>query len=154
MTTKKTAAKDAAPKPIKTNIHSIFATNESKEEGGAWVDVNALWGLKIKVRRLRSDASVKAYEEIVTEQLGDGVLRKLTDVSADQSMAILKEQLARAVLVDWKNLRDVDSGEEIPYDIETARALMDVKDFREFVWQAANERDTFKGEADEAAEGN
>lgn len=154
MTNKKTAAKDAAPKPIKTNIHAIFATNKGKEEDGAWVEVNVLWGLKIKVRRLRSDASIKAYERIVAEKLGDGMLRKMADVTAEQSMAILKEQLATAVLVDWKNLRDVDTGDDIPYDVETARVLLDVDDFREFVWQAANERDTFKDGADEEAEGN
>lgn len=149
-----TAKKSVSTPTLNTNIHAIFATDEKLEEAGAWVEVNALYGLRIKVRRLRSDASVKAYERIVKETYGDGKLRRPDDLTPEQSIEILKRQLAEAVLIDWKNLRDVETGEEIPYSVETAKALMDVKDFRDFVYQAAQERDTFKAKADKDAEGN
>ncbi|QGH74822.1 hypothetical protein MAL1_00075 [Bacteriophage DSS3_MAL1] len=144
-----------ADKPkFKTNIHAIFQTDSKLEEDGAWVEVNGFYGLKIKVRRLRSEASMKAYERIVVETFGEGKLRTPNDINKDQSLEILKRQLAEAVLIDWKNLRDTDTGEEIPYSVETALELMEIADFREFVYQAASERDTFRGKADAEAEGN
>lgn len=139
---------------FKTTIHSIFATSKGLEEDGAWVEVNGFYGLKIKVRRMRSEASLKAYERIVKEVFGEGKLRTPGDVNADQSMDILKRQLAEAVLIDWVNLRDADTGEDIPYSVEVALELMDISDFREFVYQSATERDTFRDKSDKAAEGN
>lgn len=141
-------------KKFKTNIHAIFATDKKLEEDGAWVEVNGFYGLKIKVRRLRADASIKAYERIVRETFGEGKLRTPKDITPEQSLDILKQQLAEAVLIDWQNLRDAETGEEIPYSVEVARELMDIADFREFVYQAANERDTFRDKADKDAEGN
>lgn len=137
-----------------TNIHAIFGTDTSLEEEGAWVDVNVLYGLRIKVRRMRSDVALKAYERIVKETLGEGQLRKPGDINDKQSLEILKRQLAESILIDWENLRDSDTGDDIPYSAEVALELMEVKDFREFVYQAAMERETFRGESDEAAEGN
>lgn len=141
-------------KPLKTNIHAIFQTNKLLEDEGAWVEVNGFYGLHIKVRRLKADSVGKAYERIVKEKFGEGKLRTPQDITADESMELLKAQMAEAVLVDWKNLRDTDTGEEIPFSIETALELMEISDFREFVYQAANERDTFRAKADAAALGN
>lgn len=137
-----------------TNIHAIFQTDQNLEEDGAWVEINELYGLKIKVRRLRSDAVLKAFERIVRETYGEGQLRKPDDLTADQGQEVLKRQLAEAVLIDWKNLRDTNTGEEIPYSKEMARELMEIKDFREFVYQAANERETFRQKNQKEAEGN
>jgi len=148
------AEKTKTKPKFNTNIHAIFSTNEDMEETGAWVEVNGLYGLKIKVRRMRSEASMKAYEKIVTETYGEGKLRTPGQIDKDQSLYILKRQLAEAVLIDWKNLRDAETGEEIPYSKETAFELMAITDFREFVYQSATERDTFKDKADKDGEGN
>lgn len=145
--------KKSTPK-LKTNIHAIFATDNKLEEDGAWVDVNGFYGLKIKVRRMRSNAAMKAYESIIIDMFGEGKLRKPNDLSADQSVEIIKRQLAEAILIDWKNLRDSESGDEIPYSVEIAKELMEIGDFREFVYQAASERDTFREQHDKEAEGN
>jgi hypothetical protein len=142
------------PKKMRTNLHAIFETNKALEEDGAWVDVNGLYGLKIKVRRLRADVVQKAYERIVMESFGEGKLRKASDITTDQSVEIMKRQLAEAVLVDWVNMRDSDTGEEIPYSKELALELMEMRDFRDFVYQAANERDAFREAADRELEGN
>jgi hypothetical protein len=141
-------------KKFNTNIHAIFGTDNSLEEDGAWVEVNGFYGLKIKVRRLRSDAAMKAYERIVMDTFGEGKLRTPGDINKDQSLNILKRQLAEAVIVDWTNLRDGETGEEIPFSTEVALELMDVTDFREFVYQSANDSDTFREKADKDAEGN
>jgi len=137
-----------------TNIHAIFQTNEDMEETGAWVEVNALYGLEIKIRRMRSDAASKAYEKLVAEQMGEGKLRKPNDISAEQTQSLLRKHLAANIVVDWKNLRDAETGDEIEYSVEVAESLMEVKDFRDFVLQAASERDTFRDKSDKDAEGN
>lgn len=147
-------ATKAKTKPFKTNIHAIFQTDKGLEEEGSWVEVNGFYGLKIKVRRMRSDAAMKAYERIILEMFGEGKLRKPSDLDSDQSQEIIKKQLAEAVLVDWKNLRDVETGEDIPFSKEVAYELMEIGDFREFVYQAASERDTFREKTDAQAEKN
>lgn len=145
--------KTAAPASSKTNLHKIFHTDERLEEGGAWVMVNELYGLRIKVRRLRSEAAIKAYERITRELFGEMKLRKPEDLDTSQSLTILKRQLAESVLIDWEGVFD-ENGEEVPYSKEAALAMMEMKDFREFVYQAANERDTFREKADEEGEKN
>lgn len=148
-----TQEKTVTPSLANTNLHRIFATDERLEEDGAWVDINELYGLKIKIRRLRSDASLKAYERIVRQTFGEGKLRKPEDLTAKQSEEILIEQMADAILIDWQGLYDND-GNDIPYSKEAALTFLQMKDFREFVYQAANERDTFREKADEDAEKN
>lgn len=141
----------ASPKKLRTSLHTIFATDKHKEEDGAWITVNDLRGLKIKVRRLKSDASQKAYERIVREMFGEGSLRTPTKMTTDDSINVFKRQLAEGVLVDWDGLQDEETGEEIPYSLELATELMELDDFRDFVAQAAGERDTFREELDEEA---
>jgi len=146
--------KTAKPAVLKTNIHAIFATDTHLEEDGAWVEVNDFYGLKIKIRRLRSDAVVKQFEKIIRETYGDGKLRKPDDLTSAQSDEVLRRQLAEAVLIDWTGLRDAETGDDIPYSKETSYQLMGIKDFREFVYQASNERTTFREKADKDAEKN
>lgn len=151
MTTKKTAK---AVKKLNTNLHNIFATQKPLEEDGAWVDVNELLGLRIKVRRINSDYVVKAYERILREEFSDGRMRKPSDFDPVVMERVIVRQYAEAVLVSWENLCDLDTGEEIPYSLETAKELLEMKDFREFVAQAAEERATFREQADKDSEGN
>jgi hypothetical protein len=138
----------------RTNIHNIFATDSSKEENGAWVVVNELIGLRVKIRRMRADSVVKGHEKIIREETGDKGIRRAEDLTAEKALQITKRLLAEYVLIDWENLIDDASGDEIPYSVETAMALMDIRDFRDFVYQQAQDRDSFREEADKDAEGN
>lgn len=147
MTTKKKTT-------IKTSIHNIFSTDLRMEEEGAWVEVNAMLGLKVKVRRMQSDAAVKAYEKLVREELGEGKARKGATDDPEKYLDILKDHLAQNILCDWKGVRNDDTGELIEYSAALSRELMEIKDFREFVLQAANQRDTYREKADADAEGN
>ncbi len=142
------------PAPIKTNLHAIFATDAKLEEDGAWVEVNGIYGLEIKVRRMKSEASIKAGERLMTELLGEGRIRKPDDIKPDQMREVMRKQIAEAVLIDWKNLRNTETGDEIAYSQEMAFDLLAYGDFFDFVYQAATERDAFKERSDEDAEGN
>lgn len=137
-----------------TNIHNIFHTDEVLEEDGVWVTLNDLQKLKIKIRRLRSDAVIKAFERIVRETYDEAMLRNPQGLTEEQSMHVLQRQLAEAVLIDWSGVRDAKTGEEIPYSPQAALQLVKIRDFREFVYEAANNRDTFREKADKEAEGN
>lgn len=155
MADKKTKEDEAV---FATNLHNIFATDESLEEDGAWVVVNDLLGIKIKIRRLRADSVVKAFERIVREtyaaEEGEAMVRNPGNMSESQSILILQRQLAEAVLIDWKGVRDAKTGKEIPYSPQAALQMMKMKDFREFVYTKANERDTFREQSDKDAEKN
>jgi len=139
---------------VKTNLHAIFGTDERLEEGGAWVTVNEIYKLRVKVRRLRSDAVIKGYDRVSREVLDEKKVRRPEDLTNDESMEILKRQLAEYVIVDWEGVYNSNTGEEIPYSKEAALAMMEMKDFREFIYQAASERDAFREQADEEAEKN
>ena len=153
MTTKNT---DKNVADFSTNLHNIFATDESLEESGAWVMINPAMDIKLKIRRLRSDAVVKAFERILRETYSDAeeMARNPEGMSEEQSMFILKRQLAEAVIVDWTGVRDTKSGKIVKYSPQAALRLMDMKDFREFVYEKASARDTFREKADKDAEGN
>lgn len=137
----------------KTNLHAIFATDRSKEEEGTWIDVNTFQGLKIKIRRLRSDAVTKEFEKKLTERYGEGKLRELQKGGNNEGEEVLKLQLS-CVIVDWEGLvaaseDDEEELTEIPYSDEVAMEILALRDFREFVFQAASERDAFREKNDE-----
>ncbi len=147
----------------KTNLHAIFATDRSKEEDGVWIDVNAFQGLKVKIRRMKSDAVSKDFEKKMSEHYGEGKFREkqnqaVKDTTIGEEVLIL--QLS-CVFFDWKGLIDttaeVEEGEElpeIPYSDELAMTLLQMRDFREFIYQNANERDAFREANDASAEKN
>lgn len=147
----------------KTNLHAIFATDRSKEEDGVWIPVNAFQGLEIKIRRLKSDAVMKAFEKKMAENYGEGEFRKKqSEASKDTKIGeeVLILQLSCA-LIDWKGLLDTDAdiedGEEypeIPYSEELCLTLLQMRDFREFVYQHASDRDAFREKNDGDAEKN
>ena len=152
MTDKKTDAKTSSL--AKTSIHAIFATDNALEEDGAWVTVNTLTKLAIKVRRTNSDAVTKAADRVVREWTAAGSIVEGSEPGEDQMTELRRRQFADAVLIDWRNLKDLETGEEIPYSRDAAYALLGVKDFIDFVAQAAAERDTFRAKSMKDASGN
>lgn len=145
-----------------TNVHNIFKTSSALEEEGAWVTVNEMQGLKLKLRRLRADSVMKEFEKRVNDRYGDGKMREIAngtadksnpDATKDESNEILKIQLF-CTMVDWSGLVDTDTGEEIPFNEELAMHLLDMRDFREFVYQATSERQAFRDKDDAESEGN
>ena len=140
----------------KTSIHSIFATDRTLEENGAWVPINEFRNLAVKIRRSNSDTVVKGLETLFKEKFSgkSGKAVNFNDLSTDDLLALTTEHMAKYVLIDWKNLTDEDTGKNIPYSVATAVELLGVKDFREFVVQAAEGRAAFKESEDRAVEKN
>lgn len=136
-----------------SNLHNIFHTSENLEEDGAWVTVNDILGMKIKVRRMNADAVVKAQEKIVRDYFSEENNRDLSKLSDSDSETLLILQMAEAVLIDWKGIKDKNKT-LIPYSKEAAVEFLKMKDFREFTYKAANDRETFRSQHDADAEKN
>lgn len=125
-----------------------YKTDKNLEENGVWVDFG---DVRVKIARITSKRS-----RDVRRQLERKYARKFRgqDIPHDVMEKILIEQLAQAVVMDWKGVTDA-SGREIPFNTEAARSIFtEFPDFREDVASAALMKETFLEEAREEELGN
>lgn len=128
---------------------SKFQTSKSAEEEGIWVDVDGN-GTKVKVARI-NNARYKKYFQKITKpykrQIRNGTLAE------ELAEKLLVDALANTILLDWKGF--TKDGEDFLYSVDNARSfLQESADFRDFVSDAANEMENFRGEELEEARGN
>jgi hypothetical protein len=128
---------------------SKFQTSKSAEEDGIWVDVDGN-GTKVKVARI-NNARYKKYFQKITKpykrQIRNGTLAE------ELAEKLLVDALANTILLDWKGF--TKDGEDFLYSVDNARSfLQESADFRDFVSDAANEMENFRGEELEEARGN
>src|SRR6185436_7183230 len=120
---------------------SKFQTSKSAEEEGIWVDVDGN-GTKVKVARI-NNARYKKYFQKITKpykrQIRNGTLAE------ELAEKLLVDALANTILLDWKGF--TKEGADFPYSVDNARSfLQESADFRDFVSDAANEMENFRGE--------
>ena len=140
----------------KTTLHNIFRTDRTQSEDGAWVTVNDLLGLKVRIRRLNSKPSLKAYEKALREAVGENAMKDLTKVDESVIERAIAYRIAYGVLVDWEGVKD-EKGKQIKFDAKFAYDLLcdpEMADFRDFILQQADTRDNFRHKAVEEDEGN
>ncbi|MBB5277785.1 hypothetical protein HNR26_003874 [Rhizobium rosettiformans] len=135
---------------LKTNLHKNYATSSDKEENGTWQEFEG--GIRLKIRRLNSQASLDARKE--AEKPYTSQLRQ-KNPPTDILEKVLITQLAFGVIADWEGIE----GEEgpIPYSGETAFELLSdesLKDFRGEVLSFALNKDAFRAEDVKEALGN
>jgi hypothetical protein len=128
---------------------SKFQTSKSAEEEGIWVDVDGN-GTKVKVARI-NNARYKKYFQKITKpykrQIRNGTLAE------ELAEKLLVDALANTILLDWQGF--TKEGADFPYSVDNARSfLQESADFRDFVSDAANEMENFRGEELEEARGN
>lgn len=131
------------------DLFKTFKTDEGKEQGGAWVDLDDGTS-RLKIARMNNPR----YREAQQRKLHRYKMAARSKVVPDDVWAgILNELIAETILVDWEGLtRD---GEPYPYSIENAKAaLTELKDFREMVLGFADDMANFKEELDEGTEKN
>lgn len=151
---------------LKTNLFNKYAVDSGKEENGVWHDFEG--GIKIKVRRLSSNASQAARREAekpYAPQLKEKV------VAPEIYEAILLQQMAYGIIADWDGLEvekekdgkpvlDKDGNPEfeaLKYTPESALEIISdeaMKDFRGQILQLSVQIDHYKVAADTAALGN
>lgn len=135
---------------LKTNLHKNYATSSDKEENGTWQEFEG--GIRLKIRRLNSQASLDARKE--AEKPYTSQLRQ-KNPPADILEKVLVAQLAFGVIADWEGIEG-DEG-PIPYSGETAFELLSdesLKDFRGEVLSFSLNKDAFRAEDVKEALGN
>lgn len=128
---------------------SKFKTDSTKEEEGVWVDYES--GFRVKIARIGNPK----FKEFMLKK-SKPHMRKLQSGNIDNDLAdgLMKEAIARTILVDWEGLLD-DQDQPIPFSQETALDLMkESNDFYQEIFQMANERELFQIEDLEGAKGN
>ena len=120
------------------DIFAQFATDETKEEDGIWVDIGD--DSEILVAR----AGNKKYGKMISKEYEKH--KKLLDLkneaSEKKSEEVMIDVLAKTILLGWKNI--MFKGEELPYSLDNAKMLLAVKDFRKLVAQYADDTEQYK----------
>ncbi len=115
------------------DLDKQYKTNPELEEHGVWEDVGD--GAQLLIARVNNPAYVRAYRRVprgIRRQFEAGTLPD------DRSDDIICNVMAETVLLDFKNLSI--KGKAIKYSQDMAKqTLIDYPDFRELVWQIANE---------------
>lgn len=135
------------------SIYDAFQTDMDAEQEGKWFyDIlGDESGIDVKLRRFTSKASIKARQRITTLYRKFAKKNKFSDEMQDK---IITEQMAEAIVVDWKGVLDSD-GTEIPYSKDAALLLLTkLPNLRIALMQMAIDMDNFRTEAEEAALGN
>ena len=130
------------------DLQKEFATDEKSELEGVWEDVGE--GAKVLVARVGN----KHYTERF-KRLGKGLQRQLDrgTLPEDKQAAILIAILADTILLDWSGF--ADEGKPIEYSKENAKLMLKkYPDFRQFVWDIANDADLYRAKDREEDLGN
>lgn len=126
-----------------------FATDESLEEQGVWVNLGN--GVEVKVARMGNSAHKAEWRKLQQPHLKEIRLNTLDEETA-RDLAL--KALSRTILLDWSGIKDVD-GKEVEYSEENAyEALRDNRDFRNAIEEIASEREAFKEELEEDSQKN
>lgn len=126
-----------------------YQTDKNLEEEGVWVDLGG--NVQVKVARITSRKSKE-----VRRKLERPMVRKnrSDDLSIDQLEQLMTEQLAQAVIKDWRGVTD-DEGNDLPCTVENCRTILTkFPDFREDVATASLEKETFRTAALQEELGN
>lgn len=96
---------------------NFIRTDPDRSESGIWVDFDQ--GIRLRIARLGNTKYESFLREKQAETLVTRGRRRRQKLDLDQGSDILKEAVARFVLVDWQNIDDGD-GKPIPYSWEKA----------------------------------
>jgi hypothetical protein len=120
------------------DLHTEFGTDEKSELEGVWEEVSE--GARVLVARVGNDRFTERYK-----RLGKGLQRQIDrgTLPKDKSQAIFIAILADTILLNWEGL--VDEKVPIEYSKENARLMLKkYPDFRQFVWDIANDAELYR----------
>ncbi len=134
-----------------SNFLSRYSTNKDLEENGQWVAYGD--GIEVQIRRLNCTKSKDArrkLEKPYTKQFRN------QDLPDDIQEMILNNQIAKAIVADWRGVPNPDSpSDPLPYSEENVlRMIKQFPDFRDDILAASMERATYQMEETKEAEGN
>ena len=120
------------------DLQKEFATDEKSELEGIWENVGI--GAKVLVARVGN----KNYTERF-KRLGKGLQRQLDrgTLPEDNQAAILISIMADTILLDWDGFSD--GGEAVIYSKDKAKEMLKkYPDFRQFIWDIANDIELYR----------
>jgi hypothetical protein len=125
----------------------IPKTPQVELEEGTWTDYE---GSKFKIAYAGSIKFARVKDQI--EKPHRRMIEKGAVDPADQKKWLI-QALAKAILLDWKDVHDED-GQEVQYSVNNAiQAMTNSEEFRDFVMTFSMELANFR-EADREVEGN
>ncbi len=123
------------------DLDKQYKTDPELEENGVWEEVGD--GARLLIARINNPTYVRAYRQIPR-----GIRRRFEagELADDRSDDIICDILSKTVLLNFENLSIGDK--PLKYSQEAARkVLKKYPDFRELVWQIANEAQRFHGDS-------
>ena len=133
---------------VKFALEKDYAISKDKSEHGTWVPFKN--GVKFKIRSFGSRASRDVREELERPHQSE-IARDVVDQKVMEDIA--REQVCRAIIVDWSGVKDVD-GELVPFSYDNVKALFssDTMDgLLAEVIQVAIDQKTFNADLDNDA---
>lgn len=130
------------------DIFKDFATDQSLEEQGTWVDYAG------GVRFLIAREGNKKHAKLFTKEYEKNrrLLTSKTEAADEASLKLLIGVMADTILLDWEG--DLTyKGAPLPYSKENAKTLLALKDFRVWVSEQATDMAKFQAEALKEDEG-
>ena len=121
------------------NLRKQFQTDEKAEVDGVWVPLSAT--AKIKVARSGNPRHSAAMKRLTKPYLKPGM--RANDIADDVFLAIAKEAMAEAILVDWDGIVN-DNDEPLPFSKHEAMVALEFNDFYQLVWNAANAMENYR----------
>jgi len=138
---------DTDKKPV--SIFAMYATDRDAEENGKWFELAP--GMKFKLRRFKSQHATKVREAL--EKPFDK-LRKNGALDTTIMTDIIKETIARSIIVDWEGVIGTDDS-EIPYSAARAQELIEaLPELADEIAGLAGAMDNFRDEDDAETLGN
>lgn len=138
---------------MSTDFADRFFTDHAMEEEGVWVDFGQ--GLEVKIRRADSRRSREVFRRLYKpyrkmEEAGNAIPH-------DDEILIRAKWTAQALVADWKGVTD-RKGKAVKFDPENLKPaidlLVDARDFQKLINDFADEQETFRAQAVEAATKN
>lgn len=130
------------------DLKSNYSTNKAKELEGVWEDLGG--DARILVARIGNPKFKAEYRKLPRAMRNRIESGRLTGDDIDEKISTI---LAKTILLDWENL--TDGGEDIEYSVENATKMMfEYPNFRDEVWDFANDTQRFHDEELEEDLGN
>ena len=105
------------------DIFNEFATNDSLETDGVWVEIG-------DAKFLIASSGNKKFTKKLSRMWDRNkkILERKGDVADELSDKLMVEVLAETILLDWDNV--TYKGKKFPYSVENAKTLLEHKQFR------------------------
>lgn len=128
------------------DIFTEYAANETLENEGTWTE---LGDAKLLIARAGNKKYIRKLSRAVDRS--KKLLDRKDDAADALSDKIMIDVMAETILLGWEGV--TFKGEVLPYSVENAKMLLELKDFRKQVMELADDFESFKA-VQEQEQGN